>query len=82
MKIDYQSLPPEQRKHTNVVKLFHTFRADRSSGYLPYYIPGVGTPFPEIGDRNSKPFQAFGSSAGELGDHLSIDWRQATATSL
>lgn len=68
MQIDYQKLPPEKRKHTNVVKLFHTFRDESGNGYLRFYIPGVGTPFPEIGDRNSKPFQAFGSSAGELGE--------------
>lgn len=47
---DYTELPAEKRKHTNVVKLFRAYRANPEKGYFSYYIPGVGTPFPEIGD--------------------------------
>lgn len=44
-------LPPiESRKHSNIVKLLHTFPEDRRNGKFRFYIPGVGTPFPEIKD--------------------------------
>lgn len=49
---DYEVPPPEKRKHSNVVKLFQTFKDKASEGYLPYYIPGVGTPFDKINDKN------------------------------
>lgn len=52
MKDDFELPPPEKRKHSNVVRIFHTHRSDPKNGYLSYYIPGVGTPFPEIGDSN------------------------------
>jgi hypothetical protein len=51
MRNDYESLPPEKRKHTNVVKIFQTYPStEEKSGHFRFYIPGVGTPFPEIGD--------------------------------
>ena len=49
---DYDLPPPEKRKHSNVVKLFHTFKDTPKDGYLRYYIPGVGTPFDKIADKN------------------------------
>ena len=52
MKDDFDRQPPEKRKHSNIVRIFHTHRNDPKNGYLSYYIPGVGTPFPEIGDSN------------------------------
>jgi len=73
MKLDYEDLPPEKRKHTNIVKLFQAFPYKPESGLISYYIPGVGTPFPEIGDNN-KPSQTFniGSSVAEMGEHRII----------
>ncbi len=41
------------RKHSNVVRLFQAFPESGRrgvTGYYGYYIPGVGTPFPEIKD--------------------------------
>ncbi|EBS7636864.1 DUF2235 domain-containing protein [Salmonella enterica] len=36
---------------TNIAKLFHaTYQNAESEGYFRYYIPGVGTPFPKIGE--------------------------------
>ncbi|MFC0254247.1 T6SS phospholipase effector Tle1-like catalytic domain-containing protein [Massilia consociata] len=49
-KLDYESVEPSRRKHSNVVKIFNTYPDRPSEGYFKYYIPGVGTPFPEIGD--------------------------------
>lgn len=50
IKLDYEGIEPSRRKHSNVVKLFNTYPDRRSEGYFSYYIPGVGTPFREIGD--------------------------------
>lgn len=36
--------------HTNVVRLCDAYPDDPQKGYLRYYIPGVGTAFPEIGE--------------------------------
>lgn len=73
-KLDHDNLPPAKRKHSNVVRLFNTYRDAPSGGYFRHYIPGVGTPFPEIGDTNS-PNQKFnlGSSTAEKGEHR-IAW--------
>jgi hypothetical protein len=63
-------LPPEKRKHTNVVKLYQAFPGNKQEkGYFRIYIPGVGTPFPEINDYNKTPFidKNFGSIAGDKG---------------
>lgn len=41
------------RKHSNVVRLYQAFPESSrqgTTGYYRYYIPGVGTPFPQIGD--------------------------------
>jgi hypothetical protein len=60
MQADYEAPPPEKRKHTNVVKLFQAFRDEPPRGYVRYYIPGVGTAFPEIGEiKPSKAGSAF-----------------------
>ncbi len=53
---DYEEPPVEERNHSNVVRLFHTFRDEPEKGYFRHYIPGVGTKFPEIGDNNSYLF--------------------------
>ncbi|WP_420901466.1 phospholipase effector Tle1 domain-containing protein [Escherichia coli] len=37
---------------TNIAKLFHTSIEDRNAGYFSYYMPGVGTPFPKIGEMD------------------------------
>jgi Uncharacterized alpha/beta hydrolase domain (DUF2235) len=47
---DFNKPPPERRKHSNVVRLFQAHRLDLNEGFFPYYVPGVGTPFPEIAD--------------------------------
>lgn len=50
MTADYKKPKPSDRKHSNVVKLFNTYPDQNDKGYFAHYIPGVGTPFPEIGD--------------------------------
>lgn len=65
---DYEKPSVDQRKHSNVVRLFHTYRYDPLKGYLRIYIPGVGTPFPEIGDDNNYLFANRGAAMGERGE--------------
>ncbi|MBS1161668.1 MAG: hypothetical protein H6R15_4087 [Proteobacteria bacterium] len=44
-------MTPELCSHTNVARLFQTFPRDKQAkGYHPFYIQGVGTPFPKIGE--------------------------------
>lgn len=69
---DYEKPPVEQRKHSNVVRLFHTFLDEPKKGYFRVYVPGVGTPFPEIGDDNRYLFANRGAAAGEKGGHRII----------
>ena len=69
MHDDYEVPPPEKRKHSNIVKLFLTYKNNGQAGYFRNYIPGVGTPFPEIGDKNTYLFNKNrGSIAGERGE--------------
>jgi hypothetical protein len=49
-EIDFDTRQPLVRKHSNVVKLFNAFPDRPEDGYISHYIPGVGTPFPQIGD--------------------------------
>lgn len=56
MGVDYENRKPQDRKHSNVVKLFKTFPDRAKDGYFRHYIPGVGTPFPEIGDSGKNVF--------------------------
>ncbi len=66
---DYKAPPVEECKHSNVVRLFHTFRDEPEKGYLPHYIPGVGTKFPKIGDDNTYLFKKNrGAIGGERGE--------------
>ncbi|WP_339530924.1 MULTISPECIES: T6SS phospholipase effector Tle1-like catalytic domain-containing protein [unclassified Pseudomonas] len=37
---------------TNIARLYHASLEQPESGYFRYYIPGVGTPFPEIGEMD------------------------------
>ncbi|MCR6478221.1 DUF2235 domain-containing protein [Variovorax sp. ZS18.2.2] len=44
---------PREMRHSNVVRLYHAHPGPLSiatNGYYRYYIPGLGTPFPQIGD--------------------------------
>ena len=44
---------PPKHKHSNVVRLFHAYpdyEARGTTRYYRFYVPGVGTPFREIGD--------------------------------
>lgn len=38
---------------SNIVRLFNSYREKKSGGYYRRYIPGVGTPFPEIREEGT-----------------------------
>lgn len=38
------------RAHTNIARLYESYRIDQAQGFHRIYIPGVGTKFPEIGE--------------------------------
>jgi hypothetical protein len=74
MEADYDKLPPEERKHTNVVKLFLTHPDFRNKpGHYRFYVPGVGTAFPEIDDQSRYLFNVNrGAAAAEMAEHRII----------
>ncbi|WP_445261591.1 T6SS phospholipase effector Tle1-like catalytic domain-containing protein [Pseudomonas sp. RL_105y_Pfl2_101] len=55
---------------TNIARLYHASLLHRESGYFRYYIPGVGTPFPEIGELD---FTTFGMAFANGGEDR-INW--------
>lgn len=79
--VDYKKppRPPREQKHSNVVRLYHAFPGQDkggytsgTTGYYAYYVPGVGTPFEEIGD-DGKGFggqisQTLGSTSAWYGE--------------
>lgn len=54
-----------RRAHSNIARLYLAYPLEPVNGYYPIYIPGVGTPFPEIGEI--KP-ETFGEAFGAGGD--------------
>jgi len=52
---------PRHQQHSNVVRLYHA-HPDRTkvgtNAYYRYYVPGVGTPFKQIGDEGGMPGSA------------------------
>lgn len=53
---------PEEASHSNIARLYSAYPQDKQpSGYFPYYMQGVGTPFDEIGEpTESTEGKAFG----------------------
>ncbi|WLS78366.1 DUF2235 domain-containing protein [Erwinia pyri] len=55
---------------TNIARLYHATTQDRERGYYNYYMPGVGTPFPKIGEPD---YDSMGL-AHALGGENRINW--------
>jgi len=55
---------------TNIARLYHASLEQLENGYFRYYIPGVGTPFPEIGEMD---FSTFGLAFANRGEDR-INW--------
>ncbi|MCY1223722.1 hypothetical protein D9M72_358600 [compost metagenome] len=56
--------------HSNVVVLHDAFREDPKNGYHRIYVPGVGTPFEEIGEKTETP----DGKAKATGGDARINW--------
>lgn len=56
--------PVEERALSNIAKLSDVHKVNPSRGFVRHYIPGVGTPYPEIGDKGG----AIGMAIGKGGD--------------
>ena len=55
---------------SNIAKLYHATPEDPRRGYFTYYMPGVGTPFPKIGEPD---YDGMGL-ANALGGENRINW--------
>jgi Uncharacterized alpha/beta hydrolase domain (DUF2235) len=55
----------QQRSDSNVARLFRAYRDDPVEGFFPMYIPGVGTPFKDIGEVEP---EGLGAAFGAGGD--------------
>lgn len=53
------------RKDSNVARLFRAYPDRHDAGIYRLYVPGVGTPFPDIGEDT---YATFGPSMGSGGD--------------
>jgi hypothetical protein len=63
----------ERGKHSNVARLFNAAIKEPENGFFPFYIPGLGTPFEEIGDHDGG-LMAYGQRAlGGLGGYMGAD---------
>ncbi len=52
----------QRHKDSNVARLFRSYRDDMLDGHFRVYVPGVGTPFPQIGEEDSTTLgMAFGA---------------------
>ncbi|MGV2290597.1 DUF2235 domain-containing protein [Trinickia sp. YCB016] len=54
----------ERQKDSNVARLFRAYKDDHLAGYYRHYIPGVGTPFPDIGEDLARDTLGMGFGAG------------------
>ena len=60
-----QATQLQRRKDSNVARLFRAYPSKPSKGYFRAYVPGVGTPFSDIGEAQSR---SMGAAFGAGGD--------------
>jgi len=71
MERDYNKPAPAKRFHSNVVRLFNAYpddkhnTPDRSEYFYPFYLPGVGTPFPQIGEMGESTMGRAFAAGGQ-----------------
>ncbi|WP_082488646.1 DUF2235 domain-containing protein [Duganella sp. Leaf61] len=59
------NLHKASKSHSNVARLYETYPAEPAEGKYSIYIPGLGTPFPLVGEETER---YFGGSFGDGGD--------------
>jgi Uncharacterized alpha/beta hydrolase domain (DUF2235) len=57
----------ERNKHSNVARLFDAHLNEPENGFFRYYLPGVGTPFKDIGDTSKWLYDNLGMGLGYRG---------------
>lgn len=62
-----------RNKHSNVARLFDAHPIEPENGIYAYYMPGVGTPFREVGDTTKLGFDIGGMGFGYMGADR-INW--------
>lgn len=63
----------ERNSHSNVARLYNVQIEDPDAGYFKFYVPGVGTPFPEVGDSGRWFAGIQGAGFGKYGSDR-INW--------
>ncbi|WDN38462.1 DUF2235 domain-containing protein [Xanthomonas oryzae] len=58
--------------HSNIARLWDASFNEQDDGLFSVYMPGVGTPFPEVGDTSTEG-SALGGAAALYGAHR-INW--------
>jgi Uncharacterized alpha/beta hydrolase domain (DUF2235) len=56
-----------RNKHSNVARLFDAHLIEPENGFFRYYMPGVGTPFKDIGDTSEWQYDNLGMGLGYRG---------------
>lgn len=56
-----------RNKHSNVARLFDVHLNEPENGFFRYYVPGVGTPFKDIGDTSDWQYDNLGMGLGYRG---------------
>jgi len=67
---DWDTQNKEKPTHSNVARLYNACSDEHSAGEYAFYIPGVGTPFPEIGEYE---FSSMGKAMGR-GFGMRVVW--------
>lgn len=69
----YSNNELENNAHSNVARLYNASIEDPQKGCFSFYVPGVGTPFPEIGDSGRLLSGIQGAGFGKFGSDR-INW--------
>lgn len=56
--------------HSNVARLYDVGLAEQENGFFSVYVPGVGTPFPDVGDTNQDGDTLGGGAARYGADRI------------
>ncbi len=56
-----------RNKHSNVARLYDAHVDDAANGIFRYYVPGIGTPFKDIGDTTELLYDKAGMGFGYMG---------------
>lgn len=71
MERDYKKPPPARRSHSNIVRLHNAYpdeegnTPEKDDYFYRVYMPGVGTPFPQIGETGENTFGRAFAAGGQ-----------------